>query len=96
MSVACRRLWFTVLRAVSARRGGAEVDLGSQQQRMLFALLLAADGRPVRLDWIIASSSMSAHRRLRSTLTPSVASAVRRARTAADEMTCIGRSRSVG
>lgn len=46
-------LWTTVLGPVRAWRAGAEVDLGTPQQRALFALLLARPAQPVSTDELV-------------------------------------------
>ena len=44
---------FTVLGAVSARRGDTELDIGPPQQRAVLALLLARGGQPVSLSELV-------------------------------------------
>ncbi|GAA1634619.1 transcriptional regulator AfsR [Nonomuraea maheshkhaliensis] len=46
-------LWLSVLGPVRARRNGAEVDLGSPQQRLVLAALLLARGRVVGHDLLL-------------------------------------------
>lgn len=48
-------LWFTVLGPVRGWRGGAELELGSPQQRAVLAFLLLREGRPATAEEIIES-----------------------------------------
>jgi DNA-binding SARP family transcriptional activator len=48
-------LWFAVLGPVRGWRGGAELELGSPQQRAVLAFLLLREGRPATAEEIIES-----------------------------------------
>ena len=47
--------WFTLLGPVRGWRGGAELELGSPQQRAVLAFLLLREGRPAAAEEIIES-----------------------------------------
>jgi DNA-binding SARP family transcriptional activator len=48
-------VWFTLLGPVRGWRGGAELELGSPQQRAVLAFLLLREGRPAAAEEIIES-----------------------------------------